>query len=180
MRAPAEVQPRPLADIADDIAKLLKAPASQVERQLRGYKDPASGHTVLGIKQMTEGPADLPTLMTPIRKDFARERDRLQRLARKYRKLPFVAHFLDGAIKCLAVVEGMRRPDPHVQPVKLLCAVIAKDMIKNSPDKRLGSRLRNVASLLYEAATDIPGQNLERACREVTKGMYERRYQIGT
>jgi hypothetical protein len=67
-----------------------------------------------------------------------------------------------------------------VQPVKLLCAVTAKDMIKNSPDKRLGSRLRNVASLLYEAATGIPGQNLERACREVTGGMYERRYQISS
>jgi hypothetical protein len=75
-------------------------------------------------------------------------------------------------------VEGASSPDPHVQPVKIICAVIAKDMIRNSPDKRLGSRLRDIASLLYEAATGIPGQSLERACREVTRGMYERRYQI--
>lgn len=170
MRAPAK--PRLLADIATDIAALLKVPASQIERQLRGYRDPVSGHTVLGVKQMAAEMVDLPTLLTPIRKDFARERDRLQRLARKYRrdgKPACFVYLLDGAIGYLANVEKVYGPDPHVQPVKFLCAFIAKDMIKNSSDKRLGPRLRNIASLLYEAATDIPGQNLERACREVTK-----------
>jgi hypothetical protein len=101
MRAPAEAKPRPLgdrplADIASDIGVRLGVPASRIERQLLGYKDPASG-TVLGIKQMAEMVAGLPTFMTPVRKDFARERNRLQWLARKYRSVPFLVSLLNGA-----------------------------------------------------------------------------------
>ena len=42
-------------------------------------------------------------------------------------------------------------------------------MILHSPDTRLGERLRYVAGYIYEAATGIPEEDLERACRAVTK-----------
>jgi hypothetical protein len=91
---------------------------------------------------------------------------RALRPLKKYR-IPALAivHEADLVLDAISNVTG---PDPRSRPFDRVCAFMAYKMILQSPNKRLGDRLRELAGYLYEAATGEPDRDLETACRWVT------------
>jgi hypothetical protein len=64
-------------------------------------------------------------------------------------------------------LERTRGPDPRVGGMQQACAIVALDLIRR--DGLSPRELRRTASLLYEAATGVPGADLKRACVEARK-----------
>jgi hypothetical protein len=103
-----------------------------------------------------------------LKADIEAERRRLQRLKDKWRRIAAVEIVCDRADYELATLAKVSGPDPRYQWFDDVCAIMARGMILQSPDTRLGARLRELAGYLYEAATDIPDRDLETACRRAT------------
>lgn len=109
------------------------------------------------------------TRLDVLKADVAVERRRLEKLRDKYSEVGYLRDVLDKATRDLeGVAFWSGGADPHFDTLKMLCATMAKATILDTPDKRLGARLRKVASWFYLFATGETVGDLERACRAVT------------
>jgi hypothetical protein len=96
-------------------------------------------------------------------------RDRVQQLKNKWRHTAAVEIVCKRADDELATLAKVTGPSPHYPVFDDACAKLARSMILQSPNKRLGKRHRKLAGYLFEAATGEPDQPLERACRRASQ-----------
>jgi hypothetical protein len=149
--------PRSLDQIAADVAKLLSGDDDKaviVER-------------LEAVQRAYQGTRDIGKAKQ-LRADIAAERERLVQLKDKWRYIAAVGIVCDRTDYELATLAKVSGPDPHYPVFDDVCAILARSMILQSPNKRLGKRHRKLAGYLYEAATGAPGHPLERVCRRAT------------
>jgi hypothetical protein len=169
---------RALAEIAPDIALVLRLDpdepktARRIEQELvrvraallgTGRNPPPEALAGGGAKYP-------PGLATPSQElsafraakaDFARERERLARLRKRHARLVRAAVAIDAADRQLRAFTDLPDvPDSRFDWVKNACAHFAKDAILKSRHRRLGGRLRELASLYYEAFSGEREKNL--------------------
>jgi hypothetical protein len=156
--------PRPLREIADDIADLLTQGIDVDNNTIDAIEQ-----QLCTVRKIYGAGAGV-TKADAIRADIATERRRLQRLKQKWSGNHGVVVCLEQADQWLAVLSTIRGPDPRFRWFGEICAIMAHSMLLRSHHKRLGERLRILAGYLYEAATGIPNQSLETACRRIVKG----------
>jgi len=105
-----------------------------------------------------------------IKRDLAGLRRHAEKLHAKYEQIPALA--LPLRVVMQLGPEKFSGADPRFDQFKYTCALMAKGVIFDSPNKQLGTRLRQLAVWFYWYATGINLDDkdyaLERACREVT------------
>ena len=102
-----------------------------------------------------------------IKAEVAGLREHARKLRDKYMDIPALASSFDVVVRVFDP-EKISGPDPRFDMVGRVCAEMAKGMILASPNRRLGERLRLIASYLYWYVTGERDCDLERACRAVT------------
>jgi hypothetical protein len=94
--------------------------------------------------------------------DITQAHRQLLKLRRLYGPLLGAGHWgptygdgLDTAVKRLESLMGVRRPNPNLQPINRPVVDMAWHLAP--PHKRRGRNFAHAVSLVYEAATGIPG-----------------------
>jgi hypothetical protein len=151
MRAPS---PRPsISEVACAIAEALDYSKSNI---------PTIEQSLRSLDRFRHFPN-----ITTIKKDVAGLREHARELRDKYKDIPALAGSFDAVVRIFDP-EKISGPDPRFDFVGRICAEMAKGAIRASPDKRLGERLRLIASYFYWYVTGERDCDLERACRAVT------------
>jgi hypothetical protein len=154
--------PRSLDEIAVDVADLLKLDSddealAQIVQQLIAVR---------GLYRFSDNDVVKAGQLSA---DIAVERARLAQLKDKWPRIAAVAIVCDRADYELATLAEVSGPDPRYRWFDDVCAIMARSMILQSPNKRLGKRHRKLAGYLYEAATGEPNRSFDMACRRISR-----------
>jgi hypothetical protein len=151
--------PRSLDEIAEDVAgfgltiaraRILLSGVISLHRRLQHHRPP----NVKAVKAALE-------------EDRRWLQKRGKRRAREFPEVPALAALYDAA-GCVLDRDKIGGPDVRFRWLDDYCARGAYEVIDHSRDRRMGDRLRTLAGYLYEAATGIPDQRLDTACRRIT------------
>ena len=151
--------PRSLDEIAEDVAdfgltiaraRILLSGVVSLHRRLQHHRPP-----------------NVKAIRAAVEKDREWLRKRGNKRAREFPTMPSLAPLYDEAARVLDL-KTTRGPDVRFRWLDDYCARGAYEVIDQSRDRRMGDRLRTLAGYLYEAATGIPDQRLDTACRRIT------------